>query len=72
MFEPELIIKCLPRDMPIVEEVLDAAEETFNAVMEEQTGRNYPIKFSINRIDTLTLREMGTLDEEYTKKREEA
>jgi hypothetical protein len=33
MFEPELMIKCLPRDVLIVEKVIEASESTFNAVM---------------------------------------
>jgi hypothetical protein len=39
--------------------------------MEEETGRIYPIKFTINSKDALTLRNLNNKGEEFSKKQEE-
>ena len=53
MFEDKLMVRCLPEDEKIVEEVIEDCVETFNSVMDFQLGRKYTLELILDRNNPL-------------------
>lgn len=48
MFETELLVRCLPEDQQLVEEILPDCIECFDYKMDLELGRRYELTLSVD------------------------
>lgn len=48
MFEPKLLVRCLPEDQQLVEEILPDCIECFDYKMDLELGRHYDLALEVD------------------------